>query len=130
MTTDKIFLALYVDNLLIVWSSKESLAEVKERLKMHLKMKYMGSAHFLLGVEIRRMLDGGYFMAQEKYAPFPILHFLDFKNSRKKNCHDFSPDKTTRSGCGGECRNVYVRDMLNGEGRGTCRATMKVTYDP
>ena len=65
---DKIFLALYVDDLLIVWSSKESLAEVKERLKLHFKMKDMGSAHFLLGVEIRRRLDGGYFMVQEKYA--------------------------------------------------------------
>ena len=28
----------------------------------------MESAHFLLGVEIRRKLDGGYFMVQEKYA--------------------------------------------------------------
>ena len=31
-------------------------------------MKDMGSAHFLLGVEIRRRLDGGYFLVQEKYA--------------------------------------------------------------
>ena len=61
-------MALYVDDLLIVWSSKESLTEVKERLKEHFKMKDMGSAHFLLGVEIRRRLDGGYFMVQEKYA--------------------------------------------------------------
>ena len=57
---ENIFLALYVDDLLIVWSSKESLTEVKERLKDHFKMKDMGSAHFLFGVEIRRKLDGGY----------------------------------------------------------------------
>lgn len=49
---ERIFSALHVDYLLIVWSSKESL-EVKERLKLHFKMKHMGSAHFLPGVEIR-----------------------------------------------------------------------------
>ena len=71
----KIFLALYVDDLLIVWSSKESLDEVKERLKDNFKMKDMGSAHFLLGVEIRRRLDGGYFMVQEKYAKEVVSRF-------------------------------------------------------
>ena len=59
---EKIFQALFVDDLLILWSSKESLDEVKERLQVHFKMKDMGGAHFLLGVEIRRRLDGGYFM--------------------------------------------------------------------
>ena len=33
--SDKIFLTVYVDDLLIVWNSKESLAEVKEMLKEH-----------------------------------------------------------------------------------------------
>ena len=72
---EKTFLALYVDDFLIVWSSKESLTEVKERLKEHFKMKDMESAHFLLGVEFRRNLDGGYFMVQEKYAVL-ITHCL------------------------------------------------------
>ena len=67
-------LALYVDDLLIVWSRKESLTEEKERLKEHFKMKDMGSAHFLLGVEIRRRFDGGYFMVQEKYAAEEVWH--------------------------------------------------------
>lgn len=35
---DRIFLALHVDDLLIVWYNKESQAEVKERLKEHFKM--------------------------------------------------------------------------------------------
>lgn len=64
----RIFLALHVDDLLIVWNIKESLVEVKERMKRYFKIKDMGSAHFLLGVEIRRRLEGGYFMVQEKYA--------------------------------------------------------------
>ena len=36
----KILLALYVDDLLFFWS-KESLSEVKERLKLHFTMKHM-----------------------------------------------------------------------------------------
>ena len=49
--------------------------EVKERLKLHFKMKDMGSAHFLLGVEIRRRLEGGYFLVQEKYASEVVSKF-------------------------------------------------------
>ena len=67
--------ALYVDDLLIVWSSKESLDEVKEQLKNDFKMKDMGSAHFLLGVEMKRRLDGEYFMVQEKYVTEMVSRF-------------------------------------------------------
>ena len=56
------------DDLQIVWSSKELLSEVKDRLKQHFKMKELGSAQFLLGMEIRRRLGGGFFLVQEKYA--------------------------------------------------------------
>ena len=38
---EKNFLAFYVDDLLIVCSSKESLTEMKERLKENFKMKGM-----------------------------------------------------------------------------------------
>ena len=48
---ERVFVALYVDDLLIVWNNKESLAKLKERLKEHFKMKDLGSAQFLLGVE-------------------------------------------------------------------------------
>ena len=71
----RVLLALYVDDLLIVWNSQESLSEVKERLKQHFKMKDMGSAHFLLGMEIRRSLEGEYFLVQEKYAQEVVRKF-------------------------------------------------------
>ena len=60
-------MALYVDDL-IIWNSKESLAEVEERLNEHFKTKDMGSAHFLLGLKIRRRPDGGFFIVEEKRA--------------------------------------------------------------
>lgn len=61
---ERIVLALYVDDLLIAWRSGESLAEVKERFKEHFKIKDLGSARFLLGVEIRRRLEGEFLMVQ------------------------------------------------------------------
>ena len=60
----KKFLALYVDDLLLVWGDKESLLSVKGSLSEHLKMKDLGSAKYLLGVEIRRRSGGGYFLVQ------------------------------------------------------------------
>ena len=45
-------LALYVDDLLLVWGSKESLKSVKESLSEHFKMEDLGSAKYLLGVNI------------------------------------------------------------------------------
>ena len=72
---DRVFVALYVDDLLIVWKNNQSKEEVKERLKIHFKMKDLGSAQFLLGVEIRRRLEGGYFMVQEKYANEVVAKF-------------------------------------------------------
>lgn len=41
---------------------------LKERPKEHFKMKDLGSARIRSGEEIRRKLEGGCFMAQEKYA--------------------------------------------------------------
>ena len=64
----RVFLALYVDDLLLVWYDKKSLLSVKESLSDHFKMKDLGSAEYLLGVEIRRRSGGGYFLVQEKYA--------------------------------------------------------------
>ena len=60
----KKILALYVDDLLLVWGDKESLLSVKGSLSEHFKMKDLGSATYLLGVEIRRRSGGGYFLVQ------------------------------------------------------------------
>ena len=49
---NKQFLALYVDDLLLMWGNKESLRSVKESLSEHFKMKDLGSAKYLLGVNI------------------------------------------------------------------------------
>ena len=50
---ERVLLALHVDNLLIVWNSKESLTEVKQSLKELFTITYLGCALFLLGMEIK-----------------------------------------------------------------------------
>ena len=44
----RVFLALYVDDLLLVWFDKESLLSVKGSLSDNFKMKDLGSAEYLL----------------------------------------------------------------------------------
>ena len=71
----KVFLALYVDDLLLVWVDEGSLLSVKGSLSDNYKMKDLGSAEYLLGVEIRRRPGGGYFLVQEKYAQEVVAKF-------------------------------------------------------
>ena len=73
MGESRVFLALYVDDLLVVWFDKESLLSVKGSLSDNFKMKDLGSAEYLLGVEIRRRSGGGYFLVHEKYAQEVVM---------------------------------------------------------
>lgn len=54
---------------------QQGVDEVKVRLKEDFKMKHMGSAHFLLGVQIKMKMNGGYFMVQEKYVTEVVSRF-------------------------------------------------------
>ena len=48
---------------------------MKESLSDHFKMKDLGYAKYLLGVEIRRRSGGGYFLVHEKYAQEVVKKF-------------------------------------------------------
>ena len=47
----RVFIALYVDDLLMVWKRKEVLEMVKRKLQEKFEMKDLGVATFLLGIE-------------------------------------------------------------------------------
>ena len=68
-------LALYVDELLLMWLNEGSLMSVKGGLSDNYKMKGLGSAKYLLGVEIRRRSGGGYFIVKEKYTREEVEKF-------------------------------------------------------
>ena len=71
----RVFLALYVDDILLVWFDKGSLPSVKGSLSDSFKMKEVGFVEYLLGVEIWRRSGGGYFLVQEKYAQEVVKKF-------------------------------------------------------
>ena len=52
-----------------------SIEEVKQGLKKEFKMKDLGEAIFLLGIEIRRYENGDVFLVQERYARDVVKRF-------------------------------------------------------
>ena len=48
---------------------------MEEGLKHHFKTTDLGSAQFVLGVEIKRRLEGGFFLVQEKCVSKVVMKF-------------------------------------------------------
>ena len=69
------FIALYVDDLLMLWKKREALELVKRRLQDRFEMKDLGTATFLLGIELRRQGAGGLLLVQQKYALEVVKRF-------------------------------------------------------
>ena len=69
------YIALYVDDLFMVGVKLVNIQEVKEGLGWEFKMKELGEAKFLLGIEIRRQEGGDVLLAQERYARDVLSRF-------------------------------------------------------
>lgn len=65
--------AMYVDDFFLVGQRSEKIEE--NSLHVKLKMKDLGKAKFLFGIEIRRQLNGYVFLVQERYARDVIFRF-------------------------------------------------------
>ena len=65
---EAVYIALYVDNLFMVGMKLGNIDVVKQGLGKEFKMKDLGEARLLLGIEIRRQENGDAFLVQEKYA--------------------------------------------------------------
>ena len=70
-----VYIALYVDDLFLVGRVLERIKEVKDGLHGEFKMKDLGEAKFLLGIEIRRQDNGDVFLVQERYARNVVKRF-------------------------------------------------------
>ena len=49
-----VYLALYVDDLLLLCNLLDELTHLKQQLSQEFEMKDLGEAHFILGIQIRR----------------------------------------------------------------------------
>ena len=72
---EAVYIALYVDDLFMVGMKLVNIDVVKQGLGKEFKMKDLGVARFLLGIEIRRQENGDVLLVQEKYARDIISRF-------------------------------------------------------
>ena len=67
---DAVYIALYVDDLFLVGRKLDNIKEVKRGLQSEFKMKDLGEANFMLGIEIRRQGNGDVFLVQDVISAF------------------------------------------------------------
>ena len=76
---NRVWLALYVDDIFPTGKNLSNIEDVKRTLGTDMKVKDLGVAQYLLGIELRRrqvgMEDGDIFMVQEKYVPDILRQF-------------------------------------------------------
>ena len=72
---EAVYIALYVDDLFMLGIKLVNIEVVKRGLGKEFKMKDLGEARFLLGIEIRRRENGDVFLVQEKYARGVLSRF-------------------------------------------------------
>ena len=69
---NRVWLALYADDIFLISKSLVNINESKKTLGVGMKVKDLGVAQYLLGIELRRgrasMEEGDIFMVQEKYV--------------------------------------------------------------
>ena len=72
----RILLGLFVDDMFVIGKVMELIEGVKGFLHSKFKMKDLGAATFLLGMEIRRLPGGDVQLLQEKYLGEVLLRYL------------------------------------------------------
>jgi len=72
----RVMLALYVDDMLILGKRQNDVDEFKSFLNHEYKMKDLGEVSVVLGLRIRRLIDGGWLtIDQEEYSKEVLLKF-------------------------------------------------------
>ena len=71
---DRVWLLLYVDDIIIISSSMESISAIKKKLKEQLDVKDMGPLKFFLGVAFEQDSQGAY-LSQQKYLGEVLTKF-------------------------------------------------------
>lgn len=76
---DRVLLGLFVDDMMMIGKLLARIGQVKEFLHSRFKMKDLGAASFVLGMEIRRLPGGDIQLLQEKYLgevlrKFPVVN--------------------------------------------------------
>ncbi|GAA0142710.1 transmembrane signal receptor [Lithospermum erythrorhizon] len=83
---DFVILLLYVDDMLIVGKNMNTIKELKCQLSKAFEMKDLGSARYILGMEIKRdRARGRLWLSQEKYI-HKVLARFNMESSKSVSC--------------------------------------------
>jgi hypothetical protein len=63
-----IFLLIYVDDIIVTSSSSEAITSLLSDLRSDFALKNLGDLHYFLGIEVKKVKDGGILLTQKKYA--------------------------------------------------------------
>jgi hypothetical protein len=63
-----IFVAIYIDDIIVVSSRQEAMNALLQDLKSDFALKDLGNLHYFLGIEVKKILDGGILLSPKKYA--------------------------------------------------------------
>ena len=72
---DRVLSGLFVDDMFIIGKLLSRIESVKTFLHSRFRMKDLGDATFLLGMEIRRLSGGNIYLVREKYLNEVLLKF-------------------------------------------------------
>ncbi|KAK9104463.1 hypothetical protein Scep_021307 [Stephania cephalantha] len=64
---DIVLLLLYVDDMIVTGDDSTRISELKDYLRRHFEMKYLGLLSYFLGLEVTST-SNGYYLSQAKYA--------------------------------------------------------------
>jgi hypothetical protein len=71
-----IYVALYVDNMLLVGNNMDAIKEVNKKLSSKIDMKDLGAANFIMGMDIKRdQATRKLWLNQKKYIEIFLKHF-------------------------------------------------------
>ena len=75
-------IVLYVDDMLLIGNNKDVIKEVKYQLSSKFDMKYLGTANFILGIEIRRDHANKMINLNQRKCVETVLHIFNMQESK------------------------------------------------
>ncbi|RDX93744.1 Copia protein, partial [Mucuna pruriens] len=71
-----IVILLYIDDIIVIGSDEEQIAQLRRELVIHFEMKNLGEAKYFLGLEIEKLMDG-YYISQSRNEELKLIGLPD-----------------------------------------------------
>lgn len=109
--TFKIYVLVYVDDIIITGSSSSEISSLISCLNNKLSLKDLGSLHYFLGIEVLNNPDGSLFLSQSKYIQ-DLLHKANMLESNPQPTPMTSGLKLPATGSTSVQDPIYYRSIV------------------